>query len=53
MDNLWEAIDTLARESGGGVIPPETLAAQGIRGIAIFLEDGSVAVIRCGGESDD
>lgn len=45
MDKLWEALDTLARKSGGGVIPSETLAGQRIRGIAIFLEDGSVAVL--------
>lgn len=52
MDKLWEAIDALANKSGG-VVPSETLAAQGIRGIALFLENGSVAVIRCGGEADD
>lgn len=53
MDKLWEAIDTLARESGGGVIPSKTIVPQGIQGFALFLDDGTVAVIRCGGGSHD
>lgn len=43
MSEFLKSPDTLACESGG-VIPPETLAAQGIKGIAVFLADGSVAV---------
>lgn len=55
MDNLWEAIDTLTRESeGGGVIPSESLAAQGIRAVALFLDNGQIAFIPCkGGGADD
>ena len=53
MKDLWKLIDTLADKSGGGVIPSETVAAQEVRGIALFLEDGSVAVIRCGGGPRD
>jgi len=45
MEKLWEAISTLVCESAGGGVIPEHLAAQGIRGIAVFLEDGSVAVV--------
>lgn len=44
MEQIWEAIDTLARESGGGVIPSETLGRQGVKGIALLLESGQVAV---------
>lgn len=44
MEKLWDAINALAYESGGGVIP-ESLATQEIRGIALFLDDGSVAVV--------
>ena len=55
MDTLTELIFTLARESGGGGDNPlETLEPQGIRGAALLLDDGRVAVIPCkGGAADD
>lgn len=54
MDVLTELLSTLARESGGGDNPLETLEPQGIRGAALFLDDGRVAVIPCkGGAADD
>ncbi len=43
MEQIWEAIDTLVCESGG-VIPSETLGRQGVKGIALLLESGQVAV---------
>lgn len=48
MDPFWEEIHTLVSKSGGGVNPLESLGAQGIRGIALFLSDGSVAVLPVG-----
>lgn len=45
MNKLMDALDALARKSGGGVIPSKTLAGQGIKGVALFLEDGRVALI--------
>lgn len=35
-----ELFDALAYESGGGVTPSEPLAAQGIRALMLFLENG-------------
>ena len=47
MNNYEEAVkafmDTLARESGGGVAL-ETVAPQDIAGVALFLRDGRVAL---------
>lgn len=45
MDKIWDAIDTLVYESGGGVKTSETLGRQGIRGLALLLEDGRVAFV--------
>lgn len=46
MSKIWEAIGTLANESGGGEGNSlETLEPQDIAGVALFLRDGRVVLI--------
>lgn len=44
MDEIYKLLNTLTRESAGGVTS-EAVAVQGIRAAALFLDDGQVLYV--------